>query len=152
MSLQKDYNLYNSFIKNYSSQVILIEVDRTIFYKKYEHPKKFFRYLKNGMYSLNRITNRTYFKNVSGLYLTFEDSLKVSILIFCDISKGELNELQVKIRVGKLLGPSVNVSFPKSDDYSELVKQVFLYSRQVQPFGEYYFSSSSILSNRSTLI
>lgn len=147
MSLQKDYNLYNSFIKNYSTQVILIEVDRTIFYNKFEHPKKFFRYLKNGMYSLNRITNRTYFKNVSGLYLTFDDNLKVRILIFCDMSKGELNELQVKIRVGKLLGPSVDVSFPKSNEYSEIVDLIFLSYRQVQPFGEYYFKNSSILSD-----
>ena len=100
----------------------------------------FFRVLKNGLNSVHSITNRQFFKNLSGCYFTLEDSKEFEIIIFYDSSISELNRVQVITRIRKLLGLSITVEFGDFEKYESRIREMVGIVRKTQTFGNFYFS------------
>ena len=65
---------------------------------------QFFKTLKNGLNSFNGVSNREYFKGISGAYFSLSDGEEFEIIIIYDSSIKKLNQLQVITRLKKLLG------------------------------------------------
>jgi hypothetical protein len=103
---------------------------------------KFFKALKNGLASINGISNREYFKNISGSYFSLSDSEEFEIIIIYDTSVKKLNQLQVSTRLRKLLGIGIEINFGNYDDFAPRIVHMLGITRKSQTFGEYYSKKS----------
>ena len=111
------------------------------FEERYEGSiSSFFRCLKNGLGSFQSISNRKFFKNLSGCYFTLEDSKDFEIIILYDSSISELNRVQVITRIRKLLGLSITVEFGDFETYESRIREMVGIVRKTQTFGNFYFS------------
>ena len=99
---------------------------------------QFFKSLKNGLNSLNGVSNRVYFKGISGAYFSLADSEEFEIIIIYDTTVKKLNPLQVSTRLKKLLGLNIEVSYGTYDDFAPRIFYMFGIIRKTQAFGKYY--------------
>jgi hypothetical protein len=99
---------------------------------------QFFKTLKNGLNSLNGVSNREYFKGISGAYFSFSDGTEFEIIIIYDTSRKKLNQLQVITRLKKLLGLNIQIEFGAYDDFAPRIIHMLGITSKSQAFGEYY--------------
>lgn len=147
MYLQNDWKVFEKLKETENLQVINIECDPEIFFRRYKGPNFFFRDLKNGLYKTGGSTNRSFFNGLSGMYITLQKPDKVEILIIYDTSVRVLNELQLLTRIKKLLGVSIKVRIGVISDFEGVVREIMGFNRVVQPFGDFYFRNSRTLSS-----
>ena len=133
--------------------VIQIITNNKLFEERFDGSMSyFFRCLKNGLYTLasgGGLTNREYFKNISGMYFSLEKSEELEILILIDKSSKHLNELQVKARIKKLLGINTQIKIGELEEFEERIKEMFGIKRRTQVFGDYYFENKKDGKNTS---
>lgn len=103
----------------------------------------FFKTLKNGLNSFNGVSNREYFKGISGAYFSLSDSEEFEIIIIYDTSIKKLNPLQVSTRLKKLLGLNIEIAYGTFDDYAPRIFHMLGITRKSQAFGEYYSQEKS---------
>jgi hypothetical protein len=106
--------------------------------------------VKNGLYSLGGQSNRSFFKDLSGVYFTLESNGIVEILIVYDTSIRILNQLQLMTRLKKLLGLSVKIEIGGYNDYRSKILEILHIKRDVQPFGDFYFKLPTISNQFNT--
>lgn len=141
MPLLKEQKLIDTIKSNPKIKAIRIVTSANNFEKRFEGSiSLFFRNLKNGLNSLNGISNREYFKNLSGCYFSLEETEIYEIIILYDSSISELNQRQVIIRIKKLLGLDVKIEFGGYADYSDRIKEMIGIVRKTQTFGDFYFN------------
>lgn len=99
---------------------------------------QFFKTLKNGLNSFNGVSNREYFKGISGAYFSLSDGEVFEIIIIYDTSIKKLNQLQVITRLKKLLGLNIQIEFGTYDDFAPRIFHMLGITRKSQAFGEYY--------------
>ncbi len=99
---------------------------------------QFFKTLKNGLNSMNGVSNREYFKGISGAYFSLSDGEEFEIIIIYDTSIKKLNQLQVTTRLKKLLGLNIQITFGTFDDFAPRIFHMLGITRRSQTFGEYY--------------
>ena len=96
MSLLKEQIILNTLKENKNYQVIQIITTNQNFEDRFEGSiSLFFRSLKNGLYSFNGVSNREYFKGISGVYFSLEEVEKFEIIIVYDTTVKTLNQTQV---------------------------------------------------------
>lgn len=98
----------------------------------------FFQSLKNSLQSIDGVSNRKYFNKLSGAYFSIEDTSNFEIIILYDITISEPSELQLKIRLKKLLGNQISIQFGDFYDFQERIEDMIGIVRKSQLFGEYY--------------
>jgi hypothetical protein len=104
---------------------------------------QFFKSLKNGLNSINGLSNREYFKGISGAYFSLADSEEFEIIIIYDTTVKKLNPLQVSTRLKKLLGLNIEVTYGTYEDYAARIFYMLGITRKSQTFGEYYSKEKS---------
>lgn len=112
----------------------------------------FFKSLKNGLNSFNGVSNREYFKGISGAYFSLSDSEEFEIIIIYDTSIKKLNPLQVTTRLKKLLGMKIEIAFGTYDDYALRIFHMLGITRKSQTFGEYYSKKPQLTEESSNVI
>jgi hypothetical protein len=150
MYLQKDKKVISQLDKIDTLQVIHIQLESHKFYKRFKGYSFFFRSVKNGLYSLGGQSNRSFFKDLSGVYFTLESNGIVEILIVYDTSIRILNQLQLMTRLKKLLGLSVKIEIGGYNDYRSKILEILHIKRDVQPFGDFYFKLPTISNQFNT--
>ena len=142
MNLQKEERILKRLDKISNLEVIYIVCKSPIFYKRFSEVSKFFRSVKNGLYSTGGQTNRQFFKEISGVYFSLENQNNIEILIVYDDSIKSLNHLQITTRIKKLLGLSISVEIGDYIQYSSKIQDFLKIRRRLQPFGEIYFKGT----------
>ncbi len=104
---------------------------------------QFFKTLKNGLNSFNGVSNREYFKGISGAYFSLSDGEEFEIIIIYDTSIKTLNQLQVITRLKKLLGLNIQIQFGTYDEFAPRIFHMLGITRKSQAFGEYYRGEKS---------
>ncbi len=99
---------------------------------------QFFKILKNSLQSVDGLTNREFFRNFSGAYFSIDNSVECEIIILYDTSKSNLNELQFKIRLKKMLGSSIKLEFGNFLTFANKLEEMTGIVRRGQLFGDYY--------------
>jgi hypothetical protein len=94
--------------------------------------------MKNSLHAVGRQTNRTFFKGLSGMYLSETDGIDFEIIIIYDDSINELNRTQVITRLRKLLGFDIQIDFGSFDQFNVRIRQMVGVERKVQKFGNWY--------------
>jgi hypothetical protein len=142
MPLIQDQRTLSKLKNNNNLEAIQITTTTENFNKRFDGSiSQFFKTLKNGLNSFNGVSNREYFKGISGAYFSLADSEEFEIIIIYDSSIKKLNPLQVSTRLKKLLGMNIEVNYGTYDDYSSRIFQMLGIIRKSQTFGEYYSKS-----------
>jgi hypothetical protein len=136
MEHSKSISLINEVRENsYHWKVIEIQCDNIFFQKTLKTPSRFYRKLTNSKSSIGGITNREYFKGVTigGGYFFKTDKSNIKLYLCL---KGEtLSNIQLMVRIRKILPVSQVVIL---EDLPDTV----INNYQFQPVGEYYFTLS----------
>lgn len=118
--------------------VIHIKTSPIIFHKRFLGVSSFFKSLKNGLYSINKVPNRIYFRGLSGVYMSLEMDSHLEIIILYDSNITPLNSLQVKTRVVKLLGLGTEVKLGILGEFKNEIDRIKTIKTETQIFGGYY--------------
>ena len=139
MPLIQDQRTLIKLKENQNLEAIQIKTTTENFNKRFDGSmSQFFKTLKNGLNSFNGVSNRVYFKNISGAYFSLSDSEEFEIIIIYDTSIKKLSPLQVSTRLKKLLGMNIEIAFGTYDDYASRIFHMLGITRKSQTFGEYY--------------
>ena len=139
MTLIQDQRTLIKLKDNQNLEAIQIKTSTENFNKRFDGSiSQFFKTLKNGLNSFNGVSNRNYFRGLSGAYFSLSDSEEFEIIIIYDTSIKKLNPLQVSTRLKKLLGINIEVSYGTYDDYATRIFHMLGITRKSQTFGEYY--------------
>jgi hypothetical protein len=139
MPLIQDQRTLIKLKDNKNLDAIHIKTTTENFNKRFDGSmSQFFKSLKNGLNSFNGVSNRVYFKGISGAYFSLADSEEFEIIIIYDTTVKKLNPLQVSTRLKKLLGLNIEVSYGTYDDFAPRIFYMFGIIRKSQAFGEYY--------------
>ena len=139
MPLIQDQRTLIKLKDNNNLDAIHIKTSTENFNKRFDGSiSHFFKTLKNGLNSINGVSNRDYFKGISGAYFSLSDSEEFEIIIIYDTSIKKLNPLQVSTRLKKLLGLNIEVCYGTYDDYATRIFYMLGITRKSQTFGEYY--------------
>ena len=143
MSLIKEQSILNKLKENKNLQVIQIITPNQNFENRFGgNVSLFFRAIKNGLYSFQGISNREYFKDIGGVYFSFEDANRFEMIITYDATKKTLNQIQVVTRLRKLLGFDIEVNFGLLEDFEPRIIEMISTKQKTQTFGDYYFINS----------
>lgn len=141
MSLIKEQRILDTLKENKNYEVIQITTTTENLQNRFDgNISHFFRSMKNGLYGLGGITNRQYFRELSGVYFTLEEAKKTEIIIVYDSSTKTLNEIQVVTRLRKLLGYDIEVSVGQYVKYESRISEILKTKSRTQPFGDFYFN------------
>ncbi len=119
-------------------QAIHIKTSFSNFNKRFSDVSKFFRTMKNSLHAVGRQTNRSFFKGLSGMYLSETDGIDFEIIIIYDDNVKELNRIQVITRLRKLLGFDIQIDFGSFDQFDVRIREMVGVERKVQKFGNWY--------------
>jgi len=145
MTLIQDQRTLNKLKNNKNLDAIHIKTTTENFNKRFDGSiSQFFKTLKNGLNSFNGVSNREYFKGISGAYFSLADSEEFEIIIIYDTTVKKLNPLQVSTRLKKLLGFNIEVAYGTYDDYASRIFYMLGITRKSQTFGEYYSKETPI--------
>ncbi len=141
MPLAKEQRIINILKNNQNISAIQIITTSDNFHRRFQGSfSLFFRKLKNGLNSFQSVSNRIYFKNLSGCYFSLDNTKDVEIIILYDSSVSHLNQLQIKTRIKKLLGIEAEISLGFYNDYSNRIIEMAGIVRESQTFGSWYFN------------
>lgn len=94
--------------------------------------------MKNSLHALGIQTNRSFFKGLSGMYLSETDGIDFEIIIIYDDTIKELNRIQVITRLRKLLGFDIQIEFGSLEQFEVRIRQMVGVVRKSQTFGDWY--------------
>lgn len=144
MPLIQDQRTLIKLKDNQNLEAIQIKTTTENFNKRFDGSiSYFFKTLKNGLNSFNGVSNREYFKGISGAYFSLSDSEEFEIIIIYDTSIKTLNPLQVSTRLKKLLGLNIEIAYGTFDDYAARIFHMLGITRKSQAFGKYYSQEKS---------
>jgi len=138
MSLIQAQSIIETLQGKKNLQAIHIKTSFANFNKRFCDVSKFFRTMKNSLHAVGRQTNRTFFKGLSGMYLSETDGIDFEIIIIYDDTINELNRTQVITRLRKLLGFDIQIDFGSFDQFDVRIRQMVRIQRKVQKFGNWY--------------
>ena len=142
MALIKEQNVLETMRSNENIRGIRIQTTSSNFESRYNgNVHNFFKTLKNSLQSVNGLSNRKYFKNFSGTYFFLDDGDETDIIILYDSSISNYTELQMRIRLRKLLGNNVSIEFGDVFAFADRLHQMTQIVRKFQTFGTYYSNS-----------
>jgi hypothetical protein len=142
MSLSKGKRIIAAIRSNPNMRAISIKTTRDNFEKRmHGSPSLFFKKLKNGLNSINGMTNREYFRNLSGCYFSLEDTNNLEIILLYDSAISNLKELQINIRIKKLLGLDIEIKHGTYAEFEHRITEMLGIVSKTQTFGDFYFNS-----------
>ena len=146
MSLIQAKSILDTLKENKNLQVIQIITTNQNFENRFQGSiSLFFRSLKNGLYTFQGVSNREYFRGISGVYYSLEDLDRFEIIIVYDGTNKSLNQIQVVTRLRKLLGFDIQVNFGLFEDFEPRINEMISVRRKTQTFGDYYYNKNNII-------
>ena len=147
MSLIQAKTILNTLKEKKNLQVIQIITTNQNFENRFQGSiSLFFRSLKNGLYTFQGVSNREYFRGISGVYYSLENLDRFEIIIVYDATNKSLNQVQVVTRLRKLLGFDIEVNFGLFEDFEARITEVISVRRKTQTFGDYYSNKNVLIS------
>lgn len=146
MSLIQAKSILNTLKENKNLKVIQIITTNQNFENRFQGSiSLFFRSLKNGLYTFQGVSNREYFRGISGVYYSLENLDRFEIVIVYDSTNKTLNQTQVVTRLRKLLGFDIEVNFGLFEDFEPRITEMISVRRKTQTFGDYYLGGAAAL-------
>jgi hypothetical protein len=139
MTLIRERRILDYFKDKPNIKVVSIKTTSSIIETKFDGSvHKFFQTLKNSLHSINGLTNRVFFKNLSGTYFFLNNSDKIDLIMIYDTTTNNPNELQFRVRIKKLLGLKTEIKFGEYPEFSDKLKFIVSYDKGNELFGTFY--------------
>ena len=146
MSLIQAKSILDKLKENKNLQVIQIITTNQNFENRFQGSiSLFFRALKNGLYTFQGVSNREYFRGISGVYYSLENLDRFEIIIVYDATNKSLNHTQVVTRLRKLLGFDIEVNLGLFEDFEPRINEMISVRRKTQTFGDYYYNKTNTM-------
>jgi hypothetical protein len=146
MSLIQAKSILDKLKENKNLQVIQIITTNQNFENRFQGSiSLFFRSLKNGLYTFQGVSNREYFRGISGVYYSLENLDRFEIIIVYDATNKSLNHTQVVTRLRKLLGFDIEVNLGLFEDFEPRINEMISVRRKTQTFGDYYYNKTNTM-------
>jgi hypothetical protein len=127
---------------NPNSNAIYIKVPHCRIQKLFGgNPAQFFRILKNGLHSLGGVSNRIFYKGLTGVYfyITTHESMEMVILY-----NGAYPENQTRHRIKKILGIDAELEFGGVESFKSKIMEILEIKTQSQFFGDAFFEKTPV--------
>jgi len=121
-------------------QAIQIKTSSTNFNNRFKGVSSMFRVLKNSLHAIQGISNRAYFKGLSGIYFSECNGDDFEVIIIYDTTLNNLNRIQVISRLRKLLGFDIQTEFGSFEQFEVRIRQMVGIVRKTQTFGDWYYN------------
>ncbi len=139
MALIKERRIIDIMSNNPNIRCCRVKTSSINFDKRFDGSiNYFFQSLKNSLQSIDGVSNREYFKKLSGAYFSIEDTSNFEIIILYDLTISKPTELQLKMRLKKLLGSQISIDFGGFPEFQERIENMIGIVRKGQLFGDYY--------------
>jgi len=138
MSRIQAQNILEDLKDRNNLQAIQIKTSSTNFNNRFKRVSFLFRELKNSLHAIQGISNRTYFKGLSGIYFSECNGNDFEIIIIYDTSLNNLNRIQVISRLRKMLGFDIQTEFGSFEQFEGRIRQMVGIVRKTQTFGDWY--------------
>jgi hypothetical protein len=142
MSLLKEQKILNTLKENKNLKVFQVITSNQNFEKRCDgNVSSLFKSIKNNLNTVHGVSNREYFRGLSGVYYSFEDDDRFEIIIVYDTTIKTLCKIQVVTRLRKLLGFDIEVNFGLLENYEPRIHEIISVNKKTQAFGDYYFNN-----------
>jgi len=144
MSLLKEQKILNTLKENKNLQVFQVITSNQNLEKRFDgNVSSLFKSIKNNLNTVHGISNREYFRGLSGLYYSLEELDRFEIIIVYDTTIKTLCKIQVVTRLRKLLGFDIEVNFGLFEDFEPRINELISVRRKTQTFGDYYYNKTN---------
>lgn len=141
LPLPHTQRIENYLINNSQSDAIYLKIPNSRIQKLFGgNPAHFFRMLKNGLHSLGGVSNRKFYKGLSGIYFS---KSKLDTLEMVIIYEGTYPYQETKHRIKKLLGIDVELEFGKAETFKSKIEEILQVKTQSQFFGNAFFEKAT---------
>ena len=141
LPLPHTQRIENYLINNSQSDAIYLKIPNSRIQKLFGgNPAHFFRMLKNGLHSLGGVSNRLFYKGLSGIYFS---KSKLDTLEMVIIYEGTYPHQETKHRIKKLLGIDVELEFGKAETFKSKIEEILQVKTHTQFFGNAFFEKAT---------
>ncbi len=141
LPLPHTQRIENYLINNSQSDAIYLKIPNLRIQKLFGgNPAHFFRMLKNGLHSFGGVSNRLFYKGLSGIYFS---KSKLDTLEMVIIYEGTYPHQETKHRIKKLLGIDVELEFGKAETFKTKIEEIVQLKTQSQFFGNAFFEKAT---------
>ena len=140
MSLIQAKSILNKLKENKNLEVFQVITSNQNFENRFDgNVSSLFKSIKNNLNTVHGISNREFFRGLSGVYYSLEELDRFEIIIVYDATNKSLNPIQVVTRLRKLLGFDIEVNFGLFEDFELRINEMISVRRKTQMFGDYYY-------------
>jgi hypothetical protein len=141
LPLPHTQRIENYLINNSQSDAIYLKIPNLRIQKLFGgNPAHFFRMLKNGLHSFGGVSNRLFYKGLSGIYFS---KSKLDTLEMVIIYEGTYPHQETKHRIKKLLGIDVELEFGKAETFKSKIEEILQVKTHTQFFGNAFFEKAT---------
>jgi len=141
LPLPHTQRIENYLINNSQSDAIYLKIPNSRIQKLFGgNPAHFFRMLKNGLHSFGGVSNRLFYKGLSGIYFS---KSKLDTLEMVIIYEGTYPHQETKHRIKKLLGIDVELEFGKAETFKSKIEEILQVKTHTQFFGNAFFEKAT---------
>jgi hypothetical protein len=141
LPLPHTQRIENYLINHSQADAIYLKIPNSRIQKHFGgSPAHFFRMLKNGLHSLGGVSNRLFYKGLSGIYFS---KSKLDTLEMVIIYEGTYPQQETKHRIKKLLGIDVELEFGKAETFKSKIEEILQVKTQSQFFGNAFFEKAT---------
>ena len=141
LPLPHTQRIENYLINNRQSDAIYLKIPNSRIQKLFGgNPAHFFRMLKNGLHSFGGVSNRLFYKGLSGIYFS---KSKLDTLEMVIIYEGTYPHQETKHRIKKLLGIDVELEFGKAETFKSKIEEILQVKTHTQFFGNAFFEKAT---------
>jgi hypothetical protein len=146
MSLIQAKSILNKLKENKNLEVFQVITSNQNFENRFDgNVSSLFKSIKNNLNTVHGISNREFFRGLSGVYYSLEELDRFEIIIVYDGTNKSLNQIQVVTRLRKLLGFDIEVNFGLFEDFEPRINEMISVRRKTQTFGDYYYNKTNII-------
>ena len=141
-------SIFKRFKNESELKTIKITTNTETFFNQYKNVSSWWRRLKNSKISTSgSITNRTYFKNLSGCYFVSSNGDKIKIIIVYDPNTSNISKTQTIVRIKKTFVDFTDIEFETYYETYKEINEMMRYYSNFSFVGNWYKKDKQTISN-----
>jgi hypothetical protein len=139
MILHYNKSIFKRFINESELETIRITTNTESFFNQYDSISCWWRRFKNSKISISgSITNRKYFKNLSGCYFVSTDGDKFTIIIVYDPNTSNISKTPTTIRIKKTFIDNIDIEYGTFYGSYKEINEMMRYYSNYSFVGKWY--------------
>lgn len=139
MVLHYNKSILKRFLNESDLETIKITTKTESFFNQYDNVSSWWRRFKNSKISISgSITNRIYFKNLSGCYFVSTNGDKLTIIIVHDPNTSKITKTSTTIRIKKTFTDYTDIEYGTYYESYKEINEMMRYYSNYSFVGKWY--------------